>query len=186
MTTQHDTLRDALLALQESLPHVGKGQTADTGKYKYKYANLETVNAAVLPVLREHGLLWKTWTAMGSGGFALCYKLEHSSGECVEGDYFLPQSSPQEIGSALTYARRYALCVATGLVPSGDDDDGGVAQNPPAAPADPILVNEWIDGLESAKSLAALQSEWEKAGKAGVTGDARVIAAKDKMKAALS
>lgn len=180
--TQHDSLRDALLALQETLPHVGKSQTADTGKYKYKYANLETVHDALLPVLREHGLLWKTWTAMGSGGFALCYELSHSSGDSVTGDYFLPQSGPQEIGSALTYARRYALCVATGLVPSGDDDDGRAA----APPADPILVNEWIDGLESAKSLPALQSEWEKAGKAGVTGDPRVIAVKDKMKASLS
>ena len=36
-----------------------------------------------------------------------------------------PQSgSPQDIGKAITYARRYALCAVTGLAPGGDDDDG--------------------------------------------------------------
>jgi hypothetical protein len=181
--TDHKSLREALLGLQEALPHVGKDQTADTGKYKYKYANLETIHDALLPILREHGLLWTTWTALGAGGFALCYKLEHSSGEAITGDYFLPQAGPQEIGSALTYARRYALCTATGLVPSGDDDDGRAASAPPA---EAVLVDEWIDGLNAATSLPALQTAWESAGKAGVTGNPRVIAAKDKRKAELS
>jgi ERF superfamily len=31
--------------------------------------------------------------------------------------------SPQAMGAAITYARRYALCAATGLAPGGDEND---------------------------------------------------------------
>lgn len=48
------------------------------------------------------------------------------------------------------------------------------------------LAVEWVDALANAKSLPDLQAQWEKAGAAGVTGDPRVIAAKDKQKAALA
>lgn len=44
------------------------------------------------------------------------------------------RSNPQEIGSALTYARRYALCSVVGIAPAEDDDDGGKALETKAAP----------------------------------------------------
>jgi hypothetical protein len=43
-------------------------------------------------------------------------------------------SPAQAMGSALTYARRYALCAALGIVTAEDDDDGQCADGP-AAPA---------------------------------------------------
>lgn len=58
----------------------------------------------------------------------------------------------------------------------------------PAAPsaASEMLVNEWIEALNQAETIPALQATWEAAGKAGVTADRRVIAAKDARKAALA
>jgi hypothetical protein len=52
--------------------------------------------------------------------------------------------------------------------------------------ADPVLVTEWIDAFSEAETIAQLSAAWEGAGKAGVTGDAKVIAAKDARKAALA
>lgn len=179
-------LREALLKVQESLPHVGKNREADTGKYKYRYVDLETVHDAILPLLRGNGLLWVTWPTMTERGFALHYELSHTSGESVSGDYYLPTGGAQEIGSAITYARRYALVTLTGLTPSGDDDDGAAASGKaPGSFDQAVLRDEWIAALNSADSIAALQAAWEGAGKAGVTGDATVIKVKDKRKAEL-
>jgi hypothetical protein len=58
--------------------------------------------------------------------------LAHSSGEWIKG--FLKISpakqDAQSIGSALTYARRYALAAMVGIAP--EDDDGNAAVTPPA------------------------------------------------------
>jgi hypothetical protein len=48
-----------------------------------------------------------------------------------------------------------------------------------------MLASEWVDALNDADTLPALQSAWEAAGRAGVTADRRVIAAKDARKKAL-
>jgi len=56
------------------------------------------------------------------------------------------------------------------------------AVDPQAAEA---LVAEWVLNLRDAESIADLQARWEGAGRAGVTADARVIAAKDARKKAL-
>jgi hypothetical protein len=57
---------------------------------------------------------------------------------------------------------------------------------PPAPTVDPVLSSEWIETLEAATSVAQLQAAWDGAGAAGVTRDPKVIAAKDKRKAALN
>ena len=110
------TLAAALAAVQAQLPAVAKGETATVptksgGSYKYSYADLAAVTRVILPRLGSHGLAWITKPTMREDGkFVLSYKLAHSSGECEAGEYPLPdRGSPQEIGSAITYARRYAL-----------------------------------------------------------------------------
>lgn len=181
-------LLSALHELQQHLPVVAKGNTADTGKYKYKYADLNDVQEAIFPLLETYGLTWTTAPTLTPAGFALHYSLRHSSGDAIEGDYHLPAGTPQEIGSAITYARRYALCAVTGLAPGGDDDDGAAASSP-AVPvtsdASEKQIEEWTLALTDAGSLSELQDVWERAGRAGVTGDSRVIAVKDRQKAAL-
>ena len=107
MQTTSDLL-SALHDLQQHLPTVAKANTADTGKYKYKYADLIDVQAAIFPLLDKYNLTWTTAPTLTPQGFALHYALRHVSGEAIEGDYYLPSGTPQEIGSAITYARRYA------------------------------------------------------------------------------
>jgi hypothetical protein len=117
------TLAEALVMLQAQLPEVAKTADAQYGKY----ADLTVVSRALLPLLASCGLSWTCCpTARNDGGrFVLDYALKHVSGEEISGLYPLPTTgSPQQIGSAITYARRYALCAVTGLAPGGDDDDG--------------------------------------------------------------
>lgn len=133
MTTDHPSLAAALAAFQANLPHIGKDNRAtvrsDKGSYTYTYANLADVSAKVLPLLADHGLSFSAKpTVDESGRFVLHYLLRHTSGETDSGLYPLANGTPQQVGSAITYARRYALLAVTGVAPDTDDDDGAAAE----------------------------------------------------------
>ncbi len=55
--------------------------------------------------------------------------LAHSSGERISSTLRMPitKQDPQGVGSAITYARRYAMCAMLGI--ASDDDDGEAAVN---------------------------------------------------------
>jgi len=129
------TLAEALAKLQAALPDVGKGQTANAGTYSYSYADLADCSTAIMPKLAQHGLSFSAKpTLTDDGRFVLRYVLRHTSGEDDGGDYPLPdptKASAQQVGSAITYARRYTLCAVTGLAPHGEDDDGKAASARP-------------------------------------------------------
>lgn len=170
------TLASALAQLQADLPEVRKGETAEVqtksgGKFSYSYADLADCNKAVMPRMAALGLSFSAKPTLAEGGFVLRYVLRHSSGEFDGGDYPLPDPSrgtPQEIGSAITYARRYTLCSVTGLAPS-DDDDGAAAtqaakrnaRQPPSAPKAP--KRDWPAEVEAASTVEAVQALWRQA-----------------------
>lgn len=129
----HKNLAEALAAVQAELPKVGKGNRADVksdkGSYSYRYADLADINQAILPLLGKHGLSFTAMPTLDeSGRFVLAYRLQHANGDALQGVYPLPSSGrPQEVGSAITYARRYCLCAVTGIA-ADEDDDGKAAQ----------------------------------------------------------
>jgi hypothetical protein len=114
------TLAEALAALQARLPRVAKTADAQHGKY----ADLAVMSEALLPVLASLGLSFSAKPTLLGDKFVLHYILRHTSGESDEGFYPLPATgSPQQIGGAITYARRYVLCAITGLAPRDDAND---------------------------------------------------------------
>lgn len=131
--TANGGLFGALAELQAKLPSIRKGETAnvrsDKGNYSYKYADLTDVSEVLLPLMGSLGLAFTSRPTMRDGQFILAYSLVHVSGEREDGTYPLPAGgTPQAIGSAITYARRYCLCAVTGVAPGGDDDDAGAAE----------------------------------------------------------
>jgi hypothetical protein len=128
-----EQLAAALADLQTQLPHIAKVKTAKvktkTGAdYEYKYENLGQISHDLLPLLGKLGLSWVTRPTVNERAeFVLAYTLQHISGEAICGEYPLQKGSPQEMGSAITYARRYCLCAVTGVAPDDDDDDGAAA-----------------------------------------------------------
>lgn len=138
-------LAKALAALQTDLPELRKGETAEVltksgGKYSYSYADLADCSKVIMPKLGAVGLSFSSKPTIVDGQFVLVYTLRHSAGEADQGIYPLPdptRHSPQEIGSAITYGRRYSLCAITGLAPGGDDDDGAAASKHVASPVNP-------------------------------------------------
>jgi hypothetical protein len=175
--TQSALLQKALAAFQAELPTVGKHSTANMGaRGDYRYADLKDVSEAVYPLLAKHGLAFTALPTMYEGDFVLHYKLMHEAGAFEEGRYPLPNGKPQDVGSAITYARRYALCAVTGVAPGGDDDDAQKAQKADQTTVmkrvnRPVQVAKAPDGfhtrIRSAETLEGLQSLFEEASQGG-------------------
>lgn len=90
------------------------------------YADLQAVIEAVKPHLAAAGLAVVQATMPNPNGISLRTTLMHSSGQWIAGQIDLPNDRMggiQGMGSALTYARRYALSAMVGIA-SDEDDDG--------------------------------------------------------------
>lgn len=159
--TEDLTLHEALKRFQEAMPSVGKDNEADTGKYKYKYADLTTVTEIALPLLLAQGLVWHTAPTTLDGQAVLHYELSNAKGESIKGDYPLGSATqaPQALGSAITYARRYALCAVTGIAPA--DDDGKQASTPPDMTELHQPPKGWQARVDGTKTLAELQALYD-------------------------
>ena len=96
--------------------------------FKSKYADIGAVIDAIKPALIKHGLFFTQHPQPSEDGVTVETMLHHASGETMSlGSLYLPANKrdAQGFGSALTYARRYALQTAFG-VPT-EDDDGNAA-----------------------------------------------------------
>ena len=92
--------------------------------FKSKYVPLDAVLDAIAEPLRTCGIAILQPTTIQDGRTVLVTRLVHESGEWIEGRYPVHpvKADPQGEGSALTYARRYALMAIVGIAP--EDDDG--------------------------------------------------------------
>lgn len=132
--TTESAINKALAELQANLPRITKDLTAKVetrggSSYKYSYADLALISREVLPLLSKNGLSFTSRPTLRGEKFVLAYELRHVSGEQIAGEYPLAErGTPQEIGSQITYARRYALCAVTGIAPDDDDNDAIVAE----------------------------------------------------------
>lgn len=95
--------------------------------YKSNYADLASVWEACRGPLSENGLCVVQTTAGTKTDPFLITHLGHASGEWIKSHLplMLVKSDPQGMGSALTYARRYALSAIVGVCQ--EDDDGNRA-----------------------------------------------------------
>ena len=115
----------ALVKAQSEFPKITKGETADAGKYKYTYASLAAVLEAVTPALNKNGLALIQIPMDGD----LVTTILHESGERLSGNMAIPKNlPPQELGSWISYLRRYSAMAMTGVA-ADDDDDGKSAQD---------------------------------------------------------
>src|SRR4029077_9075077 len=101
---------------------------SDKGGYKYAYASLDDVIAAIRAPLAENDLAWMQEVRTGDGTVSIWTTLMHGSGEwVVHGPLILASpGGPQQVGSAITYARRYALQSMLGIAAEPDDDAVGL------------------------------------------------------------
>ncbi len=100
------------------------------GKYSYSYAGLPDTLEACLTAFNAQGCAIVQPVTSFNNGVEVRTIIAHSSGQWVKGPALFiglkNNAGAQDIGSAITYARRYSLQGMVGLSPA--DDDGGKAQ----------------------------------------------------------
>ena len=121
-------LAKALLNVQRQL--LPAARDATNPFTKSKYATLNSVMAASRDALLDNGI-WLCQCPVpveAPGAIGLMTKLTHTESGQWQSSLTvvpLPRADPQGMGSAITYARRYALTAMLGLVT--EDDDGEAA-----------------------------------------------------------
>jgi len=154
-------LASALALAQGEIENASK--SAANPFFKSKYADLAEVINTLKPVFAKHGL---SYTQMPCGmdehgKVTVETMLMHKSGEWLLSAITLPlgKTDAQSVGSAITYARRYALAAVCGI--AQEDDDGNAASQPaPKATKAPLRPDAKkvaeINGCETVEALTAL------------------------------
>lgn len=154
MTDESSSLLKALHAVQASAPTLTKDATGQIQSRHYKYTPLDTIVEKIGPLLEANQLVWYTMPGGTHEAPQLYYTLQHfPSGQSIDGTMPLmigENPTSQALGSAITYARRYALTAVLNLV-ADDDDDGAAAQSYGRAPQKAVKGS----GLTTGRPMAS-------------------------------
>jgi hypothetical protein len=149
----------SMLAVQAEAPALTRDKTATVsspkGSYQYRYSSLDTVMEKIGPLLTKHRLVYTAMPSHDGETPTLRYELMHAdTGEIKAGEMLLllTKDDPQGQGSAITYARRYALVAVLNLV-ADDDDDGAGAMPRSSGPAQ-TAAQSIVDLRQEAKGLS--------------------------------
>jgi len=120
----------AIVKAQGELNAVSKD--GNNPHFRSRYATLQNIVESTRDTLRKHGLaVVQTFGETDGTYINLITTLLHESGEYISGTFTMRPSKadPQGLGSATTYARRYALSAVLGIV-ADEDDDGNASSRP--------------------------------------------------------
>ena len=134
--------------------------------FKSSYADLNSVIKAIKEPFAKYGLAYTQFPYTDDKGVGVVTRLIHESGEWLECGYTLPlgfvkkdgvvepKLDPQAAGSAITYARRYALQAMAGIPAVDDDAEGAMnrTQKPVARKISRKQAQVLHDLLSSTKS----------------------------------
>lgn len=197
----HDPTGDLVLALA-ALTDPPRDGKVEAGQRRYRYLELPDLLAEVRGKFGAHGwaILQQITTEPGAITVINLW-IHHSGVKITHPGFTMPSGrTPQEIGSAITYARRYSLAALTGLSGSNDDDAEtlqairerpqprtrvtvakaadpepeargiGLGEPEPAAP--PTLPNRTISPPQM-RMMSALIREWEQRNQQTLDQDGR-------------
>lgn len=118
-----ENIAAALVKAQSKLHNLGKNASG----YGYEYLTLDKLIHQTRAALAAHGLAVSQILCHHDGKPILQTMLVHESGESLFGSYPLEPAgmakanTAQQMGAAITYARRYALAALLNIAQSDDD-----------------------------------------------------------------
>lgn len=157
--------------------------------FKSSYADLTSVIKAIKQPFSDNGLSYTQFPVSNEHGVGVSTRLMHISGQWLEMEYTLPtvKKDPQASGSAITYARRYALQSIAGIPTADDDAESAMLRGEksdqekyqdmimdlmPSVKAikDGIATGDWATANEAWKELSTTEKEllWIAPSKGGV------------------
>lgn len=170
------SIAKALAAFQKDVTQPKK--SAKNPHFKSTYVPLDNVVDSIAETAPKHGLSYIQTTVTENDKAGVQTLLMHESGEWIEFEPLLlpigQKATPQAVGSAITYARRYSLSSVFGLASEVDDDANGASDNASKNPAPKAVMatkteldtlNKLVDlfaGLRSVSREKVLESvNWD-------------------------
>lgn len=147
----------AIANLQNDITKITKN--TDNPYYKSKYSDLSAIYDEIKPKIKEHGFLLLQRVV----GNVLKSELIHiESGKKVESEMDLLTAKPdmQQLGSAITYARRYSILSILNI--ETEDDDGNVAAGKTKSFDELETYEDFDDAIKSCKSEKQISALWYK------------------------
>ena len=169
--TKSDSIKNlatALCAFQASVEAITKDSTNPF--FKSKYASLSAIIEDTRDLLAKNGLSYAQFPSLvtnadGTRSFAgLTTILMHTSGEWIESGFPVNavDEKPQSVGSAITYARRYALQSILGLQVEDDDGNAASQPKPQQMPAKQASTSTKTVSIKEAKPAVVKEGELKK------------------------
>jgi hypothetical protein len=127
MLTTSEAVNEIAAALAKA-----QGQMSNAAKdrknphFQSSYATLASVRDTVIEPLAANGIACVQAAATDEHGVTVETRLVHASGQWMASTVAAKPKSyaPQDIGSAITYLRRYSLMALCGIAPADDDGNG--------------------------------------------------------------
>jgi len=111
--------------------------------FRNRYASLDAILDDVRPILANNGLGISQEPIFEDGKAGVVTRIIHKSGETRESKLILPlkDQSAQGVGSALTYAKRYAISSVL-MIAADEDEDGEIASKPAVKIEKPVVKKQ--------------------------------------------
>lgn len=124
-------LAGALAKAQGAMGHAAKGNV--NPHFKNRYADLASVLDACRAELSANGIAVLQPVRVDGKVVTVSTILAHSSGEWMSCDVSSESRAPgpQEVGSVITYLRRYGLAAMAGVASDDDDGEAGAGRGKP-------------------------------------------------------
>ena len=166
------SFKTAMAVLQGEMPEINKdGKIVISGEVRSEFAKYETIMRAIKKPLQENGFAVSFRPEIKDDKLIVNCVVSHKDGHTETSTVELPfdnsgsKNSVQAIGSSMSYAKRYALCLMFNIPTGGEDNDG----NKTEAPARKLTaLNKMI---KNAGNIEELQVLWE-----GFTSEEKIIA----------
>lgn len=125
----NNNLNRKFAKILNEVPNFSTDETANAGNRTYKYLNLATLLKSIKPIFEKNGLSFTqkvTFNSTGDGrqtiGTVETVIFDDTDQMTICEYPFFVTGDPQQVGSAITYARRYSLTTVLGIFPDKDDD----------------------------------------------------------------
>lgn len=132
---EDSSLNKKFMQVLNEVPNFSTDETANAGSRTYKYLNLATLLKNIKPIFEKHDIAFSqkvTFDGTGDGrqilGTVETVIFDENEQQTVCSYPFFVTGDPQQVGSAITYARRYSLTTVLGIFPDKDDDGGYAKQ----------------------------------------------------------
>lgn len=156
----------ALAQAQGEIENATKGSV--NSHFKSKYADLAEILSTVRPVFSKFDLSFCQMPSFAEGKATVETILMHKSGEWLASSLSAPvgaKQDAQQVGSCVTYLRRYSIAAIAGIAQE-DDDGNAVIQQPQqpqqrqqrAAEMRDVEVQPAKTPIDPAKMPAAIQA----------------------------